>query len=960
MSLQRYHKKRDFSKTPEPAGSIEQQQRQQVSDTSTTSLRFVVQKHEARRLHYDFRLETHDRILKSWAVPKGISLDPKVKRLAVMTEDHPLDYLLFEGVIPKGNYGAGTIIVWDTGHYTTEYDLSEQLEGGKIVFTLFGQKLKGRFSLIRTNRGKGRDVRQERRGEGKESNQWLLIKANDEFASTEDLTVDKPESVLTRRTNAELEHNNTKRIGIHSHSQESEQKIKIKINSEEPHTKEHLKNDYLNYEKQQQEQFPTVIKPMLGTLVNHPFDSKDWVFEIKWDGVRAILFFNKKRQIYELKSRNDKSITRRYPELQSSLEAAINCKESIIIDGEIVILDEKGYPNFQNHQRRMNIDSLRDIDALSNQIPATYYIFDILYLDGNNLQNLSFLDRRHTLSDVIMPNDRARISDFVEEKGTQMFTTIKKMNLEGIMAKRKTSKYLQGRRSADWLKIKNIKTQDCIVIGYAKGEGNRQNYFGSLLLAMYDEKGEAVFVGHTGSGFDFNLLDKIYQRMNKMKIDTCPIKYVPYTNNETFWIRPELVAEVKFHGWTNERIMRAPIFLRLREDKSPNECRIEMESPLAGVVSNAGGSSASTTIGTTNYPSLDINTKQPTITSNHNPDRRSNNNMQTISATTNKHSFSNLDKIFWTETKDHNALTKKDLIDYYDKIGDYLLPHLKDRPLSLSRYPDGVSGKHFYHKNWDKEKPEYVETIKVYSETNNSTINYIVCNNKETLLWLANLGCIEIHPWYNRIRDFDSCKQNQDLDEDKCGLNFPDFIVFDLDPYIYSGQEAKGEEPEYNAKGFKAAIEVAYHLKDLFNNLNISSYIKTSGKTGLHIFVPIVSEYTYDQTRRFAEVIGSILVSKYPDKITTEWNAAKRKGKIFFDYNQNSKGKTIASVLSVRPTTSATVSMPIRWEHLSSIFPTDFNLLNVPETIKKIEDPWKDILQQKQDINTLLENVHHI
>jgi bifunctional non-homologous end joining protein LigD len=802
-------------------------------------------------------------------------------------------------------------------------------------------------------------VRQERGGEGEESNQWLLIKANDEFASTEDLTVDKPESVLTRRTYAELEHNNTKRIGIHSHSQESEQKIKIKINSEELNTKEHLKNDYPNYEKQQQEQFPTVIKPMLGTLVNHPFDSKDWLFEIKWDGVRAILFFNKKRQIYELKSRNDKSITRSYPELQSSLEAAINCKESIIIDGEIVVLDKKGYPNFQSHQRRMNVDSLSDIDALSNQIPATYYIFDILYLNGNNLQNLSFLDRRQTLSDVIIPNERVRISDFVEEKGTEMFTMIKKMNLEGMMAKRKTSKYLQGRRSADWLKIKNIKTQDCIVIGYTKGEGNRQDYFGSLLLAMYDEKGEAVFVGHTGSGFDFNLLDKIYQRLKKMKIDTCPIKYVPYTNNETFWIRPELVAEVKFHGWTNERIMRAPIFLRLREDKSPNECIIETESPLAGVVSDAGGSSASITIGTTNYPSPDINTKQPTITSNHNPDRRSNNNMQTTS-TTNKVSFSNFDKIFWTETKDHNALTKKDLIDYYDKISDYILPYLKDRPLSLSRYPDGASGKHFYHKNWDKEKPEYVETIKVYSETNNSTINYIVCNNKETLLWLANLGCIEMHPWYSRFRDFDSCKQNEDLYEDKCGLNFPDFIVFDLDPYIYSGQEAKGEEPEYNVKGFKVAIEVAYHLKDLFNNLNISSYVKTSGKTGLHIFVPIVSEYTYDQTRKFAEVIGSILVSKYPNKITTEWNTANRKGKVFFDYNQNSKGKTIASVLSARPTTSATVSMPIQWKDLSSTLPTDFNLLNVPETIKKIEDPWKDILQQKQDINKLLEGVKQI
>jgi bifunctional non-homologous end joining protein LigD len=299
------------------------------------------------------------------------------------------------------------------------------------------------------------------------------------------------------------------------------------------------------------------------------------------------------------------------------------------------------------------------------------------------------------------------------------------------------------------------------------------------------------------------------------------------------------------------------------------------------------------------------------------------------------------------------------LIDYYDRISNYILPYLKNRPLSLSRYPDGASGKHFYHKNWDKEKPEYVQTVKIYSESANSTINYIVCNNKETLLWLANLGCIEMHPWYSRIKDFDSCK-NQGLFEDKCGLNFPDFIIFDLDPYIYSGYETAGEEPEYNVKGFKVAVEVAYYLKDLFKKLNISSYIKTSGKTGLHIFIPIISEYTYDQTRKFAEVIGSILVGKYPDKITTEWKTTKRKGKVFYDYNQNSKGKTIASVLSARPTTSATVSMPIRWKNLSTILPTDFSLISVPQIINKTGNPWLDILHEQQDINKLLENVKQI
>ena len=416
-----------------------------------------------------------------------------------------------------------------------------------------------------------------------------------------------------------------------------------------------------------------------------------------------------------------------------------------------------------------------------------------------------------------------------------------------------------------------------------------------------------------------------------MKVDSCPIRYVPYTNREPVWIRPELVVEVKFQSWTNDRIMRAPIFLRLREDKSPNECRIEMEEDLTEVVRD---------VDATTYHTPYI--KQSTYA----------NNIQS----TNKQSFSNLDKIFWTKAKDHRALTKRDLIDYYDR-SDYILPYLKDRPLSLSRFPDGALGKHFYHKNWNKEKPEYVESVKVYSENSGGIVNYIICNNKDTLLWLANLGCIEMHPWYSRVTDFDSCK-GEELDEDECGLNFPDFIVFDLDPYIYSGQETAGEEPKYNINGFKAVVEVAYYVKDLFKKLNISSYIKTSGKTGLHIFVPIVASYTYDQTRRFAEVIGNMLVKRHPDNITMEWKTTKRKGKVFFDYNQNSKGKTIASIYSVRPTPSATVSVPIGWKELSSIMPTDFNLLSVPAAIKKARDPWKTALEEKQDINKILEKVN--
>jgi bifunctional non-homologous end joining protein LigD len=938
MSLQEYHNKRDFVETPEPGGNIEhwketkKHKGRNKHRRNSGSLRFVVQKHDATKVHYDFRLETRDGILKSWAVPKGMSLDPRVKRLAVLTEDHPLDYLLFEGVIPEGNYGAGSVIVWDTGTYTkyaatgstntgeeADQDISKNFQNGKITINLFGQKLKGRFSLIRTHM----------------ENQWLMIKGNDEFASeSEDLITSRPESVLSGRKNQELE--NIKKIEKDDSRRKSNTKAIRKSLSDT------LGKGSLP--RKGEEQFPAKVRPMLARLIDRPFDSQEWVFEVKWDGVRAFLFLDKTKGLVRLQSRSGNEITHRYPEIIDSAKRNIKGKKNVIVDGEIVVLDEEGHPDFQNHQKRMNVDSNKDIQVLSEQIPATYYLFDVLYVDGQSIQSLPFVDRRKILSDIVTPNGRIRISDYIEQSGIDVFEKIKKMNLEGIIAKRKSSIYMQGTRSPDWLKIKTIKTQDCVVIGYTRGEGNRERYFGSLLLAIYDDElgGELRFVGHTGSGFDFDLLDKVYKRLEKLKVYGCPIKYVPYTNRDPVWIKPESVVEVKFHSWTKDKIMRAPIFLRFREDKLPTECRIESEKQLKDVI----GNSAATYISDHAHKPLAKTTKAEQLKGAHVSD-----NLQ---------SFSNLDKVFWSKTNECRALTKEDLIDYYSKMSEFILPHLKDRPISLSRYPDGINGKHFYHKNWDKEKPSYVETVKIYSQTRGGIINYIVCNNKETLLWLANLGCIEMHPWFSRINDFDACKNATGLHEDKCGLNFPDFIIFDLDPYLYSGQEKRGEEPEYNIKAFKMTVSVAYHLKGLLDELKIASYVKTSGKTGLHIFLPITPSYTYDQTRRFAEVLGKVLVSRYTNKITMEWNTKKRIGKVFFDHNQNSKGKTIASIFSVRPVSSATVSMPIRWEQLSSIKPTDFNILNVPVIVRKTRDPWKDVLEEKQDINRILEGIKQI
>ena len=894
MSLKEYNRKRDFKKTPEPSGPTSRPTKR----TNNEALRFVIQKHDASKLHYDFRLETPDGVLLSWAVPKGPSLDPKQKRLAVETEDHPVDYIDFEGVIPEGNYGAGTVIVWDIGTYTTEKDIRQQLTDGKISFAVDGKKIKGSFVLIR--------IKQRRK-------QWLLIKSDDSFATSEDdITSSSPKSVITGRTNDELA-----RKPSRSRS-EVNKSLDIAENSH----------------------FPLTVKPMLAQLADKPFDNEDWVFEVKWDGVRAILLRNKAKSIAELQSRNGKKITHRYPEILQAIGSVIvKSNESIVLDGEIVVLNKEGSPDFQLHQRRMNVESQRDVEFLSNDIPATYFVFDIIYIDGKSVEKLDFVDRRKILDTVIAKSSkRICISEYIEEKGKALFESVIERRLEGIVAKYKHSRYRQGIRSSGWLKIKGILTQDCVIIGYTKGQGNRQNYFGSLILATYD-KGRLRFVGHSGSGFGFEQLEETLSLMQRFRTAKCPVDTVPYTNGQSVWLRPELVAEVKFSGWTQDMIMRAPIFLRLRDDKAPTECIIEHSQQQVTVdtdvvVGNGGGRGGSE-VGK---------------------------NRQEEHHSSPVQSFSNVDKIFWSARGRQKELTKGDLIEYYNKVSEFILPHLRNRPLSLKRYPDGIRGKSFFHKNWVQEKPAYVKTIQVFSESKNDTVNYLICNNNETLLWLANLGCIEMHPWYSRVNDFNACSNAatarsdpSSSDEENCGLDTPDFIVFDLDPYIYSGRENEGDEPEYNVRSFRATVDVALDLKDLLDDLHIESYVKTSGKTGLHVFVPVAPMYTYDQTRTFAEIIGRMLSRRTPDKITMEWNSSNRKGKIFFDYNQNAKGKTLASIFSVRPTISASISMPVEWRQLSDIQPTDFTLLNVPDILSSNGDAWRYIYQKKQDLVKMIQ-----
>jgi bifunctional non-homologous end joining protein LigD len=479
--------------------------------------------------------------------------------------------LLFEGVIPEGNYGAGTVIVWDTGTYTTESDLSEQFNKGKIGLSLNGQKLRGRFYLVRTST----------------ENQWLLLKKSDQFDSKEDLTISRPDLVLTGRSNNQLasETSKGKQNSSRSDSLRETKKSKEK-------TRYHDTENISNRQASHPQDLPMNIKPMLATLVDKPFNNNSWIFEVKWDGIRSVFYMHKTKDILKLQSRNGIDITHRYPEIIESLKQVIKCSESVIVDGEIVVLNKKGYPEFGSHKERMSINSDREISRLSKTIPATYYLFDILYCDGQDLRNRDYIDRREILNKVISQatnnKKRVRISDYIEQQGVAVFENIKKMNLEGIIAKRKNSKYIQGTRSKDWLKIKHTRTQDCVVIGYTSGEGNREKYFGSLILAVYDQ-GRLRFAGHTGSGFNTKQLGRVYIMIKNLQINNPSIDHIPYINRKPTWIKPQLVVEIKFDNWTKDGLLRAPIFQRFREDKSPEDCTIQGERHLEKVIARGRG-----------------------------------------------------------------------------------------------------------------------------------------------------------------------------------------------------------------------------------------------------------------------------------------------------------------------------------------------------------------------------------
>jgi bifunctional non-homologous end joining protein LigD len=665
--------------------------------------------------------------------------------------------------------------------------------------------------------------------------------------------------------------------------------------------------------------FPREFEPMKAALADTAFDRQGWIYEPKMDGIRAIAMI--KQGKITLTSRRGLDLARSYPEIVHELSTY---GHDLIFDGEIIALDERGMPSFQVLQQRSGLTATDDVRKASQATPIYYYIFDIVYLDNYSLLNTPLEQRKRILRETLIESDHIRLLDRIETDGITAFKAAAAVGLEGIIAKRLDSRYEPGGRSKAWLKVKATVTAEFVICGYTEGTGSRSQHFGALLLGYY-RGGKLVYAGGCGTGFTEQTLASLNERLLALRTTQSPfLERIP--GKYFHWVRPELVAEIKFQEWTREGNLRAPVFLHLRPDKSPTEC----------------------TVAQVNQSLID--------------EIRSFKTRGMLQVDGEEVALTNLEKTYWPTYEKQSPITKRDYILYLLSVSPWLLPHMKDRPLTFLRFPNGISGGKFYQKHWDQGLPSFVETFSLFGESNKRDQRYIVCNNLATLIWLAQVADLELHTWQSRIEPGPDAFNLQKTFTGSVAaleaslLNYPDYMLFDLDPYLYSGKERSGDEPELHRRGFKKTVQLAHWLKEILDSLPIESFVKTTGKTGLHIYVPIVREFTFDDVRALSETIGRVVLDKHPGDVTMEWAVVKRKGKVFLDHNMNSRGKTLASIYSPRVSPEAAVSFPIRWDQLDDIYPTDFTMRNVPDLLAKQGDLWSDILNHKNDLAHRLQN----
>jgi bifunctional non-homologous end joining protein LigD len=768
-ALVEYRRKRDPARTPEPFGTKRGRRKQPL---------FVIQRHDARRLHYDFRLE-RDGALASWAVPKGLPLEPGSRRLAVHVEDHPLEYASFEGEIPKGEYGAGTVEIWDRG----TYELVEEKADGGLTVRLAGERLQGVWTLVPAAL------------DGDPKN-WLLIRKRD--------AGEAPSGGGPRRAYA----------------------------------------------------------PMLATLSDELPPGRGWLYEVKWDGYRAICRLREGEAT--LTSRTGNDLTGRFESVARALPRAVKTSDCVL-DGEVCALDDAGRPSF----------------ALMQQGAGTlvYEVFDLLELEGEPVVDLPFVERHERLAALLdRRSSGVRLSETFED-GKALRQAAKEQRLEGVVAKRAASRYHEGKRTGDWVKVKSHERQEFLICGYTRGEGRRARSFGALVLGV--RRGDDhVWVGNCGTGFDEAEIDRLLAKLRPLERETTPFAAEPkmprVRRDDVVWVEPELVCEVEFVQWTRDGRLRAPAYKGLREDKPPEQ--VHRERPLETELSSG---------------------------------------RRTLK-------LSNLDKVFWPDEE----ITKGDLLDYYRRIAPVLVPHLKDRPFTMKRFPDGIEGKHFFQKDAPSHMPSWIPTRELPASSRDGKtrrmVRYPLVNDELALLWMVNMGTIDMNTTLSRVDRYDR----------------PDLVMFDLDPAPPAGI------PE--------CVEVALLIRRVLEALGLDCYVKTSGSHGIHVLLPVARRHTFEESRRFVGLIASTLERTHAGLVTTAFLKEKRRG-VLVDANQNRSGATTASVYSVRPRPGAPVSTPLAWDELTpDLDPLAFTMDVVLDRVGRHGDLFAGVLDGKQSLTKAL------
>ena len=860
----------------------------------------MVHKHAASRLHYDLRLEL-DGVLVCWAVPKGPSADPRQRRLAVHVEDHPLEYAGFEGMIPKGQYGGGPSLIWDSGTFspdevgatsfddrdTAQRELRRGIEAGKVSVTLRGKKLKGSWALVHTKPA---------------TNEWLLLKHRDDAANAERDILDDGDSVASGLTIDQLRQADGGEGTRHKQM-------------DSPAGVAGAKGVKLAF-----------VEPMLAMAAALPARHEQWSFEPKLDGIRALVSVDHRRVL--IRSRGGHDITAQYPALATTLGRLPLATG--LLDGEIVAIDANARPSFERLQRRMNLQDRGQIAAADREVPVVYFVFDLLHLDGYDLTGAALTDRRELLARVLVPTAGVAQVITIDASADEAFSAAIGAGFEGIIAKRDGSRYEPGRRSGSWLKRKGS-TQDTFVVGgFTRGTGSRASTFGGLLLGQPEADGQLAYRGRVGSGFTSKDLDRLSGELAGLRTAASPFSARTPDDREATWVRPELTLTVEYSEVTSAGVLRSPVFKGFAG---------EVVHPRAVLVG-------------------DRKTQPPSPAEKLLPQLDTPKSMLHVEGDGWTLPLTNLDKVLWPQTPQRPAVTKRDLFRYALRAEHLILPHLRDRPLTLLRFPNGINGKRFYQRHWEQERPAFVETVTAYGDGEGKDREVLLCNNLPTLLWLCQLADIEWHASLARINPLpdgaglSTTFSRSTANLDASALNHPDFLLFDLDPYIYAGTEAPGAEPEPSRESFAKTCEVALALKELLDSVGLVSFVKTSGATGVHVYVPVLRQLDYSAIRAAAATIFAELAGRKPRDVTLEWMADRRTGKVFLDANQNARQKSLAAPYSPRAKSGAPVSLPQRWAELGKTYPGDVSILDPYWTTRP--DPWANILAGKNDLERLL------